>query len=87
MPTVSRFFGVVIAMYFDGDGPPRFHANVARPGGVEVSVRLCGRHPFGLRTRSDVRLFYIAIRGRLVLLGRSSSSESVAALRASCCLT
>jgi hypothetical protein len=26
MPAVSRFFGIVIAMYFDDHGPPHFHA-------------------------------------------------------------
>ena len=26
VPTISRFFGIVIAMYFDGHGPPHFHA-------------------------------------------------------------
>jgi len=26
MPTISRFFGIVIAMYFDDHGPPHFHA-------------------------------------------------------------
>lgn len=26
VPTISRFFGVVIAMYFDDHGPPHFHA-------------------------------------------------------------
>jgi len=32
MPTISRFFGIVIAMYFDDHGPPHFHArHVATP--------------------------------------------------------
>ncbi|MDQ3659955.1 MAG: DUF4160 domain-containing protein [Actinomycetota bacterium] len=26
MPTISRFFGISIAMYFDDHGPPHFHA-------------------------------------------------------------
>jgi hypothetical protein len=26
MPTISRFFGIVIAMYFDDHAPPHFHA-------------------------------------------------------------
>ncbi len=26
MPTISRFFGLTIAMYFDDHGPPHFHA-------------------------------------------------------------
>ena len=26
MPTISRFFGIVISMYFDDHAPPHFHA-------------------------------------------------------------
>jgi uncharacterized protein DUF4160 len=26
VPTISRFFGIVIAMYFDDHEPPHFHA-------------------------------------------------------------
>ena len=26
MPEISRFFGIVIQMYFDDHGPPHFHA-------------------------------------------------------------
>ena len=26
MPTISRFFGVVISMYYDDHSPPHFHA-------------------------------------------------------------
>ncbi len=26
MPTISQFFGIVIAMYFDDHHPPHFHA-------------------------------------------------------------
>jgi hypothetical protein len=37
MPTISRFFGVVIAMYFDDHGPPHFHA---RHGGFAAKVRI-----------------------------------------------
>ena len=29
MPTVSRFFGIVIAMFFDDHEPPHFHARHA----------------------------------------------------------
>jgi Domain of unknown function (DUF4160) len=29
VPTISRFFGIVIAMYFDDHGPPHFHARHA----------------------------------------------------------
>lgn len=29
MPAISRFFGLVIAMYFDDHGPPHFHVRHA----------------------------------------------------------
>jgi len=29
MPTVSRFFGIVISMYYDDHLPPHFHAKYA----------------------------------------------------------
>ena len=34
-PEVSRFFGIVIRMYFDGHLPPHFHAIQA---GIEAQV-------------------------------------------------
>lgn len=37
MPEISRFFGIVIQMYFDDHGPPHFHATYA---GTEASVRI-----------------------------------------------
>ncbi len=37
MPTVSRFFGIVIAMYFDDHGPPHFHARHAE-GAAKVRI-------------------------------------------------
>ena len=37
MPTISRFFGIVIAMYFDDHGPPHFHARHAE-GGAKVRI-------------------------------------------------
>jgi hypothetical protein len=32
MPTISRFFGLTITMYFDDHGPPHFHARAAGHG-------------------------------------------------------
>jgi hypothetical protein len=29
VPTISRFFGISIAMFFDDHGPPHFHARHA----------------------------------------------------------
>jgi hypothetical protein len=37
MPTISRFFGISIAMYFDDHGYPHFHA---RHTGTEAKVRI-----------------------------------------------
>jgi Domain of unknown function (DUF4160) len=37
VPTISRFFGIVIAMYFDDHGPPHFHARHATG---EAKVRI-----------------------------------------------
>lgn len=32
MPTISRFFGLTITMYFDDHGPPHFHVRAAVHG-------------------------------------------------------
>ena len=37
MPAISRFFGIVIAMYFDDHGPPHFHARHA-DGSAKVRI-------------------------------------------------
>ena len=37
VPTISRFYGIVIAMFFDDHGYPHFHA---RHAGAEAKVRL-----------------------------------------------
>jgi hypothetical protein len=37
VPTVSRFFGIVIAMFFDDHGHPHFHA---RHADAEAKVRI-----------------------------------------------
>lgn len=37
MPTISSFFGIVIAMYFDDHEPPHFHA---RHAGRQAKVRI-----------------------------------------------
>lgn len=31
MPEISRFFGLIIRMYFDDHGPPHFHGSYADP--------------------------------------------------------
>jgi hypothetical protein len=37
MPTICRFFGIVISMYFDDHAPPHFHA---RYGGARALIRI-----------------------------------------------
>jgi Domain of unknown function (DUF4160) len=32
VPTISRFMGITIAMYFDDHAPPHFHARAAERG-------------------------------------------------------
>lgn len=36
MPEISRFFGIVIAMYYNDHSPPHFHARFA-----EYEARIC----------------------------------------------
>jgi hypothetical protein len=37
VPTISRFFGISIAMFFDDHGPPHFHARHAQ-GNAKVGI-------------------------------------------------
>ena len=37
MPTISRFYGIVIVMFFDDHGPPHFHARHSE-GSAKVRV-------------------------------------------------
>jgi hypothetical protein len=37
VPTISRFFGISIAMFFDDHGPPHFHARHAE-GSAKVRI-------------------------------------------------
>jgi hypothetical protein len=37
MPEISRFFGIVIAMYYDDHAPPHFHA-IYGSEKVEISI-------------------------------------------------
>jgi hypothetical protein len=48
MPEISRFFGIVIRMYFDEHNPPHFHAIYAgreAQVGIDPIVVLEGRLP------------------------------------------
>ena len=38
MPEISRFFGIIIAMFFDEHNPPHFHARYGEDG-VAIEVR------------------------------------------------
>ena len=37
MPQISRFFGIIIAMYFEDHNPPHFHAKY---GNFEVKINI-----------------------------------------------
>lgn len=37
MPEISRFYGIVVAMYYDEHNPPHFHA---RYGGSKVAIEI-----------------------------------------------
>ncbi len=37
MPEISRFFGIVIAMFFDDHNPPHFHA---RYGSYSITIKI-----------------------------------------------
>jgi hypothetical protein len=37
VPTISRFFGIAIALFFDDHGPPHFHARHA-DGSAKVRI-------------------------------------------------
>ena len=37
MPELSRFFGIIIAMYYNDHSPPHFHAKY---GGEQASIRI-----------------------------------------------
>jgi hypothetical protein len=57
VPTISRFCGIVIAMYYDDHGPPHFHARHAggsakvRIDTLEVIESGLGRRQFAVRAR------------------------------------
>ena len=38
MPEICRFYGIIIAMFYDGHNPPHFHA---RYGDYKVSIDIC----------------------------------------------
>jgi hypothetical protein len=48
MPEISRFFGIIIAMFYDDHNPPHFHARYGKDGvAIEItSLRVLeGRIP------------------------------------------
>jgi hypothetical protein len=38
MPEISRFYGIIIAMYFEDHNPPHFHARYGKDG-VVIEIR------------------------------------------------
>ena len=53
MPTISRFFGIVIFMNYNDHNPPHFHA---RYGDQEVIVEIEGGAVHGTMSRRALRL-------------------------------
>jgi hypothetical protein len=48
MPIISRFYGIVVRMYYNDHAPPHFHATYASSEalvGIEASNILAGRLP------------------------------------------
>jgi hypothetical protein len=37
MPEISRFYGIIIAMFFDDHNPPHFHAHY---GGEKIAIEI-----------------------------------------------
>ena len=63
MPEISRFFGIVIRMYFDDHNPPHFHAMYAgdrlaltfadgTTKELDFRERIVGRGAFSVRWRT-----------------------------------
>lgn len=38
MPEISRFFGIIVAMYYSDHNPPHFHA---RYGEFKIEIEIC----------------------------------------------
>lgn len=51
MPEISRFFGIVVKMYYDDHPPPHFHATY---GGHEAVISI---HPIRIRFASKEESF------------------------------
>lgn len=65
MPESSRFFGIVIAMYYSDHGPPHFHARCA---GHDATMRISDGLVSGKlppRALGMVLEWYIQHRGQL----------------------
>jgi hypothetical protein len=74
MPEISRFFGIVIRMYFDDHGPPHFHVSHA---GVEAKVRI---DPLGV-LRGDLPPRVLALVVEWARLHRTELLENWRRLR------
>jgi hypothetical protein len=40
MPEISRFFGIIIAMFYDEHNPPHFHDFHARYGDAQAAIEI-----------------------------------------------
>ena len=79
MPEVSRFFGIVIRMYFDDHNPPHFHAiyagNEARVG-IDPIIFLEGKLP---NRAASMVIEWAALHQIRAATVRERSSKAVAA--------
>ena len=57
MPEISRFFGIVIAMYYDDHAPPHFHAVYG-----SEKVEFCIDPPGVLKGRGTLSCFGRVVR-------------------------
>ena len=67
MPELSRFFGIIIAMYYNDHSPPHFHANY---GDDQASIRVDNGEvlegTLGARTRRLVEEWRILHQSELL---------------------
>jgi hypothetical protein len=67
MPEISRFFGIVIRMYFDDHNPPHFHAMYAGDE-MEVGIEPIGILQGNLPSRAASMVFERAALHQLELM-------------------
>jgi len=45
MPEISRFFGIIMAMYYEDHAPPHFHVRYGDHRAIETLEAIAGRLP------------------------------------------